>query len=210
VKVLVTAFGPFGELTVNPSQLILQELPQYLKGDADIQLVTALLPVDFCLSGTAIQSLIAHHSPELVLSLGVAARRERITLERIALNLDDASTPDNAGRCRDGAPILADGALAYQSNLPLTDLRDELNRRGVPCAISNHAGTFLCNHVFYRAAYQLHRDNLGGRFGFVHVPLLADGDDGDDAPLTLSQAVDGIGHILRYLCHGTKENAHDG
>jgi pyroglutamyl-peptidase len=95
-------------------------------------------------------------------------------LERVALNLDDSEFPDNRGDIRIGQPIQINGPPAYWSTLPLPQLMAALFACGVPAGISNHAGTFVCNHVFYRSCYEIQQMGLNTRCGLVHVPLMAE------------------------------------
>jgi pyroglutamyl-peptidase len=102
----------------------------------------------------------------------VAAARGKISLERIALNLDDESSPDNAGLVRSGRPIVRSGPVAYRSTLPLESMRRALDRRGFGAAISNHAGTYVCNHVFYVARHEIERMGSHASCGLIHVPAI--------------------------------------
>src|SRR5262249_60108677 len=108
-----------------------------------------------------------------VVCLGVGRDRDALCLDRVALNLDDCEEPDNAGQSPAGQLIVADGPLAYWSTLPLERIRQALRARDVRVRITNHAGTYVCNHVFYVARHEL--ETLGSRApcGFIHVPLPA-------------------------------------
>jgi pyroglutamyl-peptidase len=116
--------------------------------------------------------LVACVRPDVVLMLGVAPRSDRLALERVALNLDDTpERPDNTGAAPDGRAIEQDGPLAYASTLPLQTLRDRLVTEGIPVTISNHAGTYLCNHVFYVARHAIEQSAMASACGFIHIPL---------------------------------------
>ena len=162
-KVLLTGFEPFGTATSNPSG----EIVKQISGD---NIVTAILPVTYAQSAERLLSLINQHNPDVVLCLGQAEGRTQITPEKVAINLDDARLPDNAGVQRSDVKILDDGPDAYFTSLPIKEMVDAAKAAGVPASVSLSAGAFLCNHVFYVA-----QNNFAGtkvRSGFVHVPLM--------------------------------------
>jgi pyroglutamyl-peptidase len=135
--------------------------------------------------------------------LGVAARRDTVGLERIALNLDDSPKPDNAGAAPDGVPIEPDGPLALAATLPLVELRTALMAAGIPVAISNHAGTYVCNHVFYVALRTVERLGLPAICGFIHVPLPRElRDAGAEAALSLADLVAAVKRCIAEIDGG--------
>ena len=162
-KVLLTGFEPFGKATLNPSG----EIVKQISGD---NIVTAILPVAYAQSAERLLALIAEHKPDVVICLGQAEGRTHISLERIAINLDDARLADNEGVIRNDVPIVVDGPVAFENTLPVKDIVKAINDAGVPAAVSLSAGAFLCNHVFYVA--QDHFKDTKVRSGFVHVPLM--------------------------------------
>jgi pyroglutamyl-peptidase len=162
-KVLLTGFEPFGTATSNPSG----EIVKQISGD---NIVTATLPVAYAQSAEHLLALIAEHNPDVVICLGQAEGRAQITPEKIAINLDDARLPDNAGVQRSDVKILDDGPDAYFSTLPIKEMVDAAKAVGVPASVSLSAGAFLCNHVFYVAQNKFAGSKV--RSGFVHVPLM--------------------------------------
>lgn len=166
-NVLVTGFEPFGGASTNPSQ----EIARALAGRtiAGRQVVGAVLPCVFGQANRTLRELLRRHRPELVVCLGLAAGRHAITPERVAINVDDARIPDNAGCQPVDRPIVAGGPAAYWSTLPIKAIVAALRARGIPAEVSQTAGTFVCNHVFYGLMRALRRHpNVRG--GFVHVP----------------------------------------
>ncbi|HUF39783.1 MAG TPA: pyroglutamyl-peptidase I [Anaerolineales bacterium] len=171
-RILLTGFEPFGEVEANPSQRVVDAL--VADGVAGVELAVGVLPVSYASAGGCMRRLIRENRPDHVLALGLAAKSEEIRIERVALNLDDSSSPDNDGVLREGDPILADGPPAYFSALPLTGLKGALESAGIPVRISNHAGAYLCNHVYYAAAHEVEQLGLPSRAVFIHVPLPAE------------------------------------
>ena len=162
-KVLLTGFEPFGTATSNPSG----EIVKQISGD---NIVTAILPVTYAQSAERLLALIEQHNPDVVICLGQAEGRTQITPEKIAINLDDARLPDNAGVQRSDVKILDDGPDTYFTSLPIKEMVDAAKEAGVPASVSLSAGAFLCNHVFYVAQNKFAGSNV--RSGFVHVPLM--------------------------------------
>jgi len=162
-KILLTGFEPFGKASSNPSG----EIVKQIAGD---NIITAILPVAYAQSAERLLALIAEHNPDVVISLGQAEGRTQITPERVAINLDDARLADNEGVLRNDVKILEDGPDAYFSTLPIKEIIDAIQAKGIPAAVSLSAGAFLCNHVFYVAQNKFAGTSV--RSGFVHVPLM--------------------------------------
>ncbi|WP_295379899.1 pyroglutamyl-peptidase I [uncultured Pseudacidovorax sp.] len=173
LRILLSGFEPFDRDTVNPSWEVAQALDGWQVEGATVQAVQ--LP---CVFGAALERLDAAladgERPVLVVALGLAGGRTEVTPERAALNLDDARIPDNAGQQPVDRPVVADGPAAYFSTLPIKAIVHALRSQGLPASVSNTAGTFVCNHLFYGLMHRLatRSDLQGVRGGFVHVPAL--------------------------------------
>jgi len=167
--VLLTGFEPFGGEPINPSGEIARQL--HGTAIAGYRVVGALLPCVFGVAITELKKQIRAAQPVLVVCLGQAGGRAEVTPERVAINVDDARIADNAGRQPVDRPIVRGGPAAYWSTLPIKAITAELLRRGVPAAVSQTAGTFVCNHVFYGLMHEL-RKQKKVRGGFIHVPFL--------------------------------------
>lgn len=199
MKILITGFEPFGEIEINPSQVIVEALAETATNDVASELVTVVLPTEYDHAGEEIRRLIRQRTPDIVLCLGVSARRQGLHLERVALNLDDGELPDNAGELREGQPILDDAPPAYFSTLPLKALHTVLAERQVPVTISNHAGAYVCNHVYYLALHEIQQLGLDALCGFIHLPLVGGGEDAPDAKLQVLGLVKAIEYTLDLL-----------
>lgn len=169
--VLITGFEPFGGEAVNPSaQLVLG-----LQGERlapGIRVESAVLP---CVFDVALQALEAHVDrlrPRLVLCCGQAGGRSALSFERVAINLDDARIPDNAGARPIDRAVHAGGPAAYFSTLPLKAMAQALRGAGWPAELSCTAGTFVCNHVFYGLMHLARQRPWLRQAGFLHVPYL--------------------------------------
>jgi pyroglutamyl-peptidase len=167
--VLMTGFEPFAGDSINPSQ----EIATALHGRviAGRRIASGILPCVFGQSVTELRRLLRATKPELVICLGLAGGRTEITPERVAINIDDARIPDNAGQQPVDVPIVASGPAAYWSTLPVKAIVAALRRKQIPAAVSQTAGTFVCNHIFYALMHELRR-RRGVRGGFIHVPAL--------------------------------------
>ena len=169
---LLTGFDPFGGDVLNPSWLIAQAL--HRRQLAGHRIIAAQLPTVFGDSLTRLNALLAEHRPALVICLGLAATRAAISLERVAINVDDARIADNAGAQPIDSPVIAGAPAAYFSTLPIKAMQQAISWAGVPAEVSQTAGTFVCNHVFYGLMHRLATGHglAGARGGFIHVPLL--------------------------------------
>lgn len=173
--VLLTGFEPFGDDRFDPNPRNPSWLAAHaLQGEriADHAVVAAELPVVFDASLAAISALLRQHRPALVICLGLAGGRAAISLERVAINLNDARIPDNAGAQPVDTPVSVGGPAAYFSSLPIKAMRRSLLDAGFPAEVSQTAGTFVCNQVFYGLMHALKRQRRPVRGGFIHVPFL--------------------------------------
>ncbi|NYD65774.1 pyroglutamyl-peptidase I [Agromyces atrinae] len=165
--VLLTGFEPFGGDAANPTADLLPLVER--AWERPERLVTAVLPTEFDGSTRALEALLDEHRPALAVSLGLAGGRTEITPERVAVNIDDARIPDNAGARPIDVAIADDGPVAYFSGLPIKSIVAALDTAGIPASVSSTAGTFVCNHVFYLLAHRAASTPVL-RTGFIHVP----------------------------------------
>ena len=164
--ILVTAFEPFGEDTLNPTEIVLGMLPDVIGGCAIRRLV---LPVEYGRSADIAISEYDRLRPAAVIMLGQAGGRSAISPETTAINLMDCKEPDNAGRIAEHQRISKIGPDTMSSTLPIGKIVDELTARGISCEVSNDAGAFVCNSLFY----SMLRHNRGKvPTGFIHVPYI--------------------------------------
>ena len=168
MKILITGFEPFGGEIVNPSWEVAKQLDGLIVAGA--QLVAVQLPCVFSKSLLALSDALEAHHPNMVLSLGQADGRSDFSIERVAINVCDARIPDNEGAQPIDEPVVPDGPAAYFSSLPIKKMAAALKAQGFPAAISQTAGTFVCNQVFYGLQHAL--AGKGTMSGFVHVPLM--------------------------------------
>lgn len=171
-KVLLTAFEPFGGESVNPSLEAARQMERVEFQDATVR--TVELPVDRYAAVEQAVSIIRAEQPAIIIMLGEAGGRSRITPERIAINVDDFRIPDNVGNQPRNEPVVEGGPPAYFSTLPIMAIVDRINRAHIPAGISSTAGTYLCNRVFYSVMHVISTDGLTARAGFIHVPYLHD------------------------------------
>jgi pyroglutamyl-peptidase len=167
--ILLTGFEPFGGESINPSWLIAQALHGADIADARVQALC--LPTEFGKAITHLTVALKSRRPALVLALGQATGRSDLTPERVAINVDDARIADNAGAAPIDQPIVTRGPVAYFSSLPIKAMVQAMQQAGLPASVSQTAGTFVCNHVFYGLMHAVRR-RAGVRAGFMHVPLL--------------------------------------
>lgn len=168
--ILLTGFSAFGGEDSNPSWEAVSALQGKLI--CGHRVIARQLPVEFGASLKALRAAIREHRPALVLCVGQAGGRAQLSLERIAINLDDARIPDNAGASPIDAPVVADGPAAYFATLPIKAMLVALRKAGIPAEVSQTAGTYVCNHVFYGLMHALRSRRIRG--GFIHIPYAPD------------------------------------
>ncbi len=167
---LVTGFDAFGGDAINPSYEAVNQLPAHI---GSLKVVTAQLPTSFRHAVPKLRSLIKRGQLDIVLCVGLAADRPAISIERVAVNLDDARLPDNEGLMPKDKPVVRGGPAAYFSTLPVRKIATRLNAEKIPCELSPSAGTFVCNHVFYALMHLAAQRGRPLHAGFVHVPSLS-------------------------------------
>ncbi|HEX7801926.1 MAG TPA: pyroglutamyl-peptidase I [Pseudoxanthomonas sp.] len=164
--ILLTGFEPFDGQSTNPSWDAVLAL--HGKRIAGHRVVARKLPVAFGASLKALRTALRETSPALIVCVGLAGGRERISLERVAINVDDARIPDSQGQQPVDEAIVAGGPAAYFSTLPIKSMLAGLRDAGFAAEISQTAGTYVCNHVFYGLMHALRRRKARG--GFIHIP----------------------------------------
>ena len=166
--ILLTGFEPFDGDIVNPSL----EVAKALHGERidEAQIVSAPLPCVFGAARRAMDDLLKQHRPALVLAMGLAGGRSAIGLERVAINVDDARIADNANQQPVDLPVIQGGPVAYFSTLPIKAMVAAMRAAGYPVEVSNSAGTFVCNHLFFSLQHSLRKSKT--RSGFMHLPYL--------------------------------------
>src|SRR5712672_3016758 len=202
MKALVTGFEPFGPDAVNPSREAVLRLSSRL-GDLTVEI--RIVPTVFGRAIAALEDAIVTTQPDIVLGVGLAGGRAELSLERVAINVDDARIPDNDGQQPIDRPIVADGPSAYFTGLPVKAAVAALRAAGLPAIVSNTAGTFVCNHVFYGLMHIVATRHPDLRGGFLHVPYLpSQAARFSAAPsMALDQIVQGIEIILQVAASRT-------
>lgn len=168
MRILITGFEPFGGQSINPSWEVARVLAGLHFPQAQVQAIE--LPCVFAQAASALTCGLDEAQPDLVLALGQAEGRSDISVERVAINVMDARIADNAGAQPIDQPVISPGPAAYFSTLPIKHLVARMRAAGFPASVSQTAGTFVCNQVFYALQHALVGRPV--RSGFVHLPLL--------------------------------------
>ena len=168
MKILVTGVDPFGGETINPSIECVKALPE-IEG---VELIRLELPTVFKESAKRLNEVINDVKPDAVLSVGQAGGRPGITMERIAINVDDARIPDNISQQPIDEAIQLDGEAAYFTTLPIKRIVKAIREAGILAEVSNSAGTFVCNHIMYQALFAATKADKPFKAGFMHIPFI--------------------------------------
>ena len=169
MKILVSGFDPFGGEKINPAIEAVKLLPDEIKGNEVIKIE---IPTVIGKSVDKLKEKIKEVKPDVVISVGQAGGREDITVERVAINVDDCRIKDNEGNQPIDEKIAEDGPDAYLLTLPIKAMVENIKSANIPASVSNTAGTFICNHVAYGMAHLRATEYPNMRTGFIHIPFL--------------------------------------
>lgn len=169
MKILVSGFDPFGGEKINPAIEAVKLLSDEIKGNEVIKIE---IPTVIGKSVDKLKEKIAEVKPDVVISVGQAGGREDITVERVAINVDDCRIKDNEGNQPIDEKIAEDGPDAYLLTLPIKAIVENIKSANIPASVSNTAGTFICNHVAYGMAHLSATEYPNMRTGFIHIPFL--------------------------------------
>ena len=192
MKIILTGFEPFGGSEVNSSWETAVRVGQL--APKDVCMETLLLPVSFMRAGKKIREALKEKRPDVLVMLGQRGKGESIYIERIAINMMDASSSDNDGYHPQEQTIVDEGEAAYFSNLPVKTLRDALLHRGIPARVSNSAGLYVCNSTYYNALNEIYEQGLPTKALFIHLPIIS-----EDFPIEM--LTDAILAIIETIIH---------
>ena len=188
-KILITGFEPFGGSTINPALEAVKRIDGLELTNGKVH--TAIIPVVLQKSIDAVLEAIEQVKPDAVLLIGQASGRTTITPERVAINMDDFRIPDNEGNQVIDEPVVAGGPDAYFATLPVKAMVAAMRESGIPASVSNTAGTFVCNHLFYGIMHALKETSV--KAGFIHIPLVPEQNtDGSQPTMALESIVKGL------------------
>ena len=190
MKILITGFDRFGGGKINPAIEAVKKLPDEIDGH---QIIKLEVPTIFYESARVVKNAIEKYQPDMVINVGQAGGRAAITPERIAINFQSGSTPDNSGKGPKEGKIEADGADGYFTQLPIKKMVTATRKAGVPSEISNSAGNYVCNHLFYELQYMRVHEFPNLKTGFIHIPFLpSQVKNGRHPSMSLSYMVKGL------------------
>ena len=169
MKVLVSGFDPFDREKINPSYEVVKALPSKIE---KAEIIKKKVPVVYGKSIEIVVEEIERTSPYIVIMIGQAGGRASITVERVAINVNDSKMPDNSKKIIKGNFVVEGGPVGYFSTLPIYDIVKGLTRIKIPAGISNSAGTFVCNSLFYGVMNEISERRLNIMAGFIHLPYL--------------------------------------
>ena len=210
MKILITGFEPFAGERVNSSYEAVRLLPDQMEG---VELKKICLPVSFETAGTVLESAMEAFQPGIVICVGQAGGLDAISVERVAINLQDASIPDNCGFQPQDRPVIPGGPDAYFSLLPVRKIVTDLQADQIPARISNSAGTFVCNTVMYTLIHRIQSGPRPMTGGFIHVPYLSEQAQQKEAGtpgMELTQVVRGLTIAVRSTLRERRDPAVQG
>ena len=188
---LITGFDSFDGASVNPSWEAVSLLPEQI---GNYTLYKFKLPTIYATAPALVLEKAAALKPDVIISVGQAGKRDAVTPERIAVNIRDARICDNAGVFCTGEKILDHGDAAFFATVPVEAMRDAILAKSIPAAVSNTAGTFVCNDVLYSLLHRYRGTSV--RCGFIHVPWLPEqGEPSLELEKTVAALIAAIGAL---------------
>lgn len=201
-KILITGFEPFSNDKINPALEAVRLIAGRKLNGGEISICQ--VPVVRYKSIDVVKQAIEDQQPYAVITVGQASGRTAITPERIAINVDDFRIPDNDGIQVIDEPVVEGGPDAYFTTLPVKAMVSAMQSEGIPAMVSNTAGTFVCNHLFYGIQHYLKDTNI--RHGFVHIPLLPEQSvDGSQPTMKLEQIAEGLAIAAQAIIDNDKD-----
>ena len=207
--VLLTGFEPFNGAAINPAWEAVRALNGW-SGEG-FRVEARQLPCVFIEANRALAAMVDALDPQIVIAVGQAGGRAEISVERIAINVDDASIVDNAGRQPVDRPIHDGAPAAYFTTLPIKSMVAAMRAAGLTAGVSQTAGTFVCNHVFYGLMHLM--AGRAVKAGFIHVPFLPEQAAGraDNPPsMALDDIIAGIRIAVEIAVTVERDAAHVG
>jgi len=196
--VLLTGFEPFNGALTNPSWEAVRALKGWIEDDFIVEILQ--LPCVFGFANRVLCGAVDEIKPDIVICVGQAGGRAALTVERVAINVDDAPILDNDGQQPVDAPIAPAGPAAYFATLPVKAIVGAMRERGLQAAVSQTAGTFVCNHVFYGVMHHLQGRTTSG--GFIHVPYLP---EQGEPSMALRDIIEGLRTAVEVAVRGGSE-----
>lgn len=194
-RILLTGFEPFGRYSINSSWELVTALPDTI---GNFECVKLRLPVEFGAVSDLIPKILTEFNPDIIFSFGQSTS-DAIRIKRIAINIDDARSPDNSGYCPNDETIHADGKNAYFATLPIKSMKSAVEQVGLPVVISNSAGTYVCNHTFYNWLYWCEKLKLNTKVGFIHLPRMPEQVGVNEPSMPLDDIKKAILEIIKNL-----------
>ena len=195
-RILLAGFEPFNEYKINSSWSLVDSFENTI---SDLECIKLRLPVEFKSVSNLVPEMLKQYQPDIVLAFGQCTG-DSIRIERVALNLDDARIADNSSYTPIDKPIHDDGKNAYFATLPIKRMQQVVADKNIPTIISNSAGTYVCNHLFYELLYWCDKLSLPTKIGFVHLPRLPEQvTDTQQTSMPLKQMQIALHEIIKIL-----------
>ena len=189
MNIIVTGFEAFHKNGENPTEEVIKLLPRSIKGH---NIIPLLLPVLYEESFNILLEKLQDVDADVIILLGLAGGRKGITPERVAINIADASIPDNNGVLHQDKKIIEDGKNAYFATLPIKDIVSKLQEKHIDTYISNSAGAYVCNDIMYRTLHYIETYNFNIKAGFIHVPFMDEQDSRGMYSMPLPTILEGV------------------
>lgn len=162
----MTGFEPFGRHVANPSGSVARLLHRKVTSRGN-EIVGSVLPVSYRRSVANLWDLISLYSPDAIVMLGLAPQTDGVAVERYARNLVGSGT-DVDGVTLGPGHIDSAGHDGFAATMDTHAIVLGLQEQSIPATLSEDAGDYVCNHLFYRVSAGLRESGIA--VGFLHVP----------------------------------------
>lgn len=162
MRILVSGFGPFSGFDDNITRKIVIGLPNNINGN---DIYKTVLDETYQTAFNLLDNEIGKINPDIVIATGMAASRKSISIEKIAININNANTADNAGILKKDCVIIKDADTALMATL---DYPSKIYENQM-IVNSYSAGTYVCNDIFYRLLEKSTRTSYP-YISFIHFP----------------------------------------
>jgi pyroglutamyl-peptidase len=204
--ILVTGFGPFPGVEVNPTQTLAERLSNTTFHDMPV--VSRVLDVSYQRSAEQLFEHLGGAWPHCIVHFGVATGSDQVRIETQAVNRKAADIPDVDGEEFEQAVVHADHPLdaVLQTRLRADQIVASLNENGFPARTSDNAGRYVCNSLYFNSLAFLELSGVERPSVFVHMPPVGadpEPDSPEQTSWTDERLFEAAAHLVGWIAANT-------
>lgn len=190
-RVLLTGFLPFGGEKMNPSQILVEQFQSH-----SVLVEKCILPVVYFEAFEIIRPYLLSNEFDFCLMLGQAGGRNKLNLEQRAINQIETNKLDENGQVPLTSFVSEIGPSHYQTKLNLKLVQ---RRLGEDFEVSQSAGFFVCNFLYYKVLEFIEIEKLKSQALFLHVPFLPEQASSNQPSMNLNLMKSGLSDLMELL-----------